>query len=142
MNDENFDVHEAEEANEDEKEEDVMEPAEVLALPDGLDVADAEEAPADGELPTRAEAPSGSIDVRGLGTESFPGRAGERPAGARTGSTRLPAIPPELWERRSSKQKRDAVAEYEASLMASPAAMAARHASGVPALTREVDEGG
>ena len=66
------------------KDEDVLEPAEATSLPDGLDVADAEEAPADGELSARAEAPSGSID-RGRGTESFSGRAGERHFRARKG---------------------------------------------------------
>ena len=70
MKDANFDVPEAEEANEDEKEEDVVEPAEVPSLPDGLDVADAEEAPADRELSARAEVPSGSIDARGLEAET------------------------------------------------------------------------
>ncbi len=85
MNDENFDVHEAEEANEDGKKEDVVKPAEAPSLTYGLDVADAEEAPADGELSWRAEALSGSVDARGPGAESFPGRAGGRPVRARQG---------------------------------------------------------
>ncbi len=61
LKDESFDVPEAEVASEDEEEEDVVEPAEVPPLPDGFDVADAEEAPADGEMPARAEVPSGSF---------------------------------------------------------------------------------
>ncbi len=107
MKDGNFDVSEAEEANEDEEEEDVVDPAGVPPLPDSLDVADVEEAPADGELFARVEVPSGSIAVRGLGTESFLGRVGARLVRARKGLR----IPPERWRKNAAKQMRDALTE-------------------------------
>jgi hypothetical protein len=76
LSDENFGVPEAEEATVDERDDEVVEPADVPALPECSDVTDAEEAPADEELSARAEVPSGSVDVRGFGTGTFPGRAG------------------------------------------------------------------
>ena len=45
--------------------------------------------------------------------ETFPGRCSVR---LRKGSTRPPGIPPELWQRISSKRKQIAIAEYEQEL--------------------------
>ncbi len=98
-----FDVLEAIEGAEDDREEEVAEPVEVPAFTDGFDVADAEAALVDDEPSATAEVPSGSKDFRGLGTETFPGRADVR---AHKGSTRPPTtIPPELWWRSSARQK-------------------------------------
>ena len=67
----------------------MVEPPKALVLPHVLDVADAEEAPADEELSERAEAPSASTDVRGLGTDMFPCRAGARHVRARSKGLRV-----------------------------------------------------
>ena len=46
-----------------------------MVLRDGLDAAVAGEVSAGEGLAVRGEVPPGSIDVRGLGTEVFPGHA-------------------------------------------------------------------
>jgi hypothetical protein len=136
-----FCVQEAEEVIEDDNMEGVVAPVEDLVLLDGLLATDAEEASAGEILSVRAEVPSGSTEIRGLGTEAFPGRADGRNVRRRNGATRPPDISHELWRVSAVKQKRDAVWGFEAaSLTAAPAAMAARHSSGVPSLPPHVGE--
>ena len=48
-----------------------------------------------------------------MGLETFPGRGGVR---VRKGSTRPPAISPELWQSISKKRKQAAIREYERDL--------------------------
>ena len=128
-------VPEAEDVIEDDNNEGVIEAAEDLVLTDGLDAADVDE-----RLSVRAGASPGRIDVRGSGTEVFPGRAAGKPVRARKGTTRLKNVSLEPWRTSSAYQKRDAISGYEASLTKAPTAMVASRSSGAPALPRQDGE--
>jgi hypothetical protein len=140
LRDEDFCVPEAEEFIEDDNICEVGAPVEDLALPHGLDAADAEEVSAGEKMFTRAEVPSGSADARALVTEFVPGRADGKTVRPRKGSTRPNNLSLEPWRTSSARQKRYAIFEYEAFLATALVAMAARYSSGVPAQPRQVGD--